>query len=87
MIEYLPWYHPGAEFLRCAGDGGCGALVVEGDIEVHNRWHEKIEPKPKRMMPVCMDPDCPLTRPGYPPHGPHDTIAGKDRTDAADMSR
>lgn len=43
MIEYLPWYHPGAEFLRCAGNGGCGALIVEGDIEVHNKWHAKVE--------------------------------------------
>lgn len=41
-IEFLPWYQPGGDLVRCGGDDGCGSLIVEGDIEVHRRWHERI---------------------------------------------
>lgn len=74
MIEYVPWYHPGSQLLRCLS---CAALVVEGDIELHNKWHVRIEPGNKNVTrligPVCTDPDCQIPRkPGYPMHGPHD---------------
>lgn len=43
MIEFMPWYRPGADLLRCSGDGGCGALIMSGDAEIHVKWHEKVE--------------------------------------------
>lgn len=42
MIEFMRWYQPGGELVRCGGDGGCGALVVSGDAEVHLKWHERL---------------------------------------------
>lgn len=42
-IEFLPWYQPGADLVRCSGDEGCGALLMNGDAEVHLKWHERIE--------------------------------------------
>jgi len=38
-IEFLPWYQPGMPLVRCGGDDGCGALLVEGDAELHRKWH------------------------------------------------
>lgn len=43
MIEFQPWYQAGQQLVRCAGDGGCGALLLDGDIEVHQRLHDRIE--------------------------------------------
>lgn len=43
MIEYMPWYQPGSDLMRCGGDDGCGALVVEGDLELHSKFHRGIE--------------------------------------------
>lgn len=43
QIEFMPWYQPGSEMMRCGGDDGCAALLIEGDIEVHRKWHEKVE--------------------------------------------
>lgn len=42
-IEFLPWYKPGADLVRCGGDEGCGALLMSGDTEIHLRWHERLE--------------------------------------------
>lgn len=39
MIEFMPWYQTGAQMLRCQE---CGTLLVDGDTEVHVRWHEKV---------------------------------------------
>lgn len=45
-IEFMPWYQPGSPLLRCGGDEGCGALLVEGDTELHTKFHERVD-KPK----------------------------------------
>lgn len=37
--EYMRWYHPGSELMRCLT---CAALLVEGDMEAHTAWHEKL---------------------------------------------
>lgn len=42
-IEFLPWYQPNQNMLRCGGDGGCGALLVSGDAELHTKWHTRID--------------------------------------------
>jgi hypothetical protein len=42
-IEFMPWPHNVLYPLRCGGNGGCGALIVEGDIEVHMRWHQNVK--------------------------------------------
>lgn len=42
MPEYLPWYHPGSDMLRCSK---CASLIVEGDIETHTKWHQNLERK------------------------------------------
>lgn len=42
-IEFLPWYEPGAGMVRCGGDEGCGALLIEGDAPLHRRWHQRVE--------------------------------------------
>jgi hypothetical protein len=53
VIEFMPWQAYGVYLLRCGGDGGCGALLVEGDTEVHQRWHERIEkPPPPPPLPI-----------------------------------
>lgn len=73
MIEFLAWYHAGSDLVRCGGDGGCGALLVSGDTELHKAWHEKINPPGQPEMPFCTDPNCTIPRkPGRPAHGPHD---------------
>jgi hypothetical protein len=41
-IEYLPWYSPGENLMRCGGDMGCGALLVAGDTELHTKWHKRL---------------------------------------------
>lgn len=35
--EYLPWYQPNQNFVRCSA---CGCVVLSGDTEVHTHWHE-----------------------------------------------
>jgi ferredoxin len=83
MTEYIPWYHPGSQLLRCLS---CASLVVEGDIELHNKWHATLESVLRRGATlterlagaICTDPDCTITRkPGRPMHGPHDFRARK----------
>ena len=39
MIEYIPWYNPGASLVRCQS---CGAMVVDGDTELHTDWHSRL---------------------------------------------
>lgn len=39
MPEYIPWYHPGSELLRCLL---CGALLVSGDTDIHTAFHERV---------------------------------------------
>lgn len=48
MIEFVPWYQSGSALVRCQE---CGAVVVEGDTELHTKWHEGITPTPP-------DPEC-----------------------------
>ena len=48
-IEFMPWYEAGTALFRCGGDGGCGALLVSGDAELHIRWHRNIERLEKRL--------------------------------------
>lgn len=43
MIEFFPWYQAGQALVRCGGDGGCGALLADGDTDQHLRWHLRIE--------------------------------------------
>lgn len=40
MIEYLPFYQPGTQLVRCLS---CCSLVASGDTETHAKWHERIE--------------------------------------------
>jgi len=40
VIEFLPYYQPGAQLLRCLS---CSALLVSGDVETHTKWHEEID--------------------------------------------
>lgn len=42
MIEYMAWYEPGTTLVRCGGDDGCGALLVNGDTELHTSWHNRL---------------------------------------------
>lgn len=51
MIEFLPWYQAGSDLVRCGGDDGCGALLVSGDTELHQKWHEKIKPAAILQIP------------------------------------
>lgn len=39
MIEYLPWYQTGENFVRCAE---CAAVIVSGDTGTHTAWHERV---------------------------------------------
>ena len=43
-IEFMPMYVPATEMVRCAGDDGCGALLISGDAEMHQNWHDKVWP-------------------------------------------
>lgn len=89
MIEFQPWYNAGQQLVRCGGDSGCGALLLDGDAELHTQFHEKVWPTGEGglLLPrVCVDPDCPIPhKPGRPMHGPHDLIAGKGMASAADL--
>ena len=42
-IEFMPWYGANQQLVRCGGDGGCGAVLMSGDTELHQRWHDKID--------------------------------------------
>lgn len=61
MIEFMPWYQPGTQLMRCLS---CGSLVASGDTEIHAEWHERLEPTPKYRLVSCEDFGCtnPLCR-------------------------
>lgn len=42
MIEFQNWYMTGQQIVRCGGDGGCGALLLDGDTDVHVKFHEEV---------------------------------------------
>lgn len=43
MIEFMPWYEAGRAMVRCGGDGGCGAVLVDGDTDLHRKFHKRID--------------------------------------------
>lgn len=52
MIEFQPWYQSGQQLVRCAGDDGCGALLLDGDADLHMKFHERVTPTEKEI-PLC----------------------------------
>lgn len=41
MVEYMDWYNHDAttHLKRCQS---CGALLIEGDMELHTKWHKTL---------------------------------------------
>jgi hypothetical protein len=71
-VEFHPWYQPGQQLVRCSGDDGCGCLLAEGDVQLHMKWHEKVDrmtspwkrrgSSPELTGEVCTDPECTIPR-------------------------
>lgn len=39
MTEYIPWYEPAGQLVRCLD---CGSLLSSGDTELHSKWHSRV---------------------------------------------
>lgn len=43
-LEFMPWYGTAEQMVRCGGDDGCGALLMDGDTSLHQKWHDMVWP-------------------------------------------